>query len=336
LLSVIALPLPDMSTSANHLYKDDAIPDAILDEAALWLMEMHGSQLDPLQHRKLKEWCARSTDHERAWQRASMFAEKMQGLPPEGARALKKLVGTDRRKAVKTLAALLVAAPAGWLAYRYALQGDGVRYNTAVGQQREVILDDGTRLVLNTDTKVDVVFNEYERRLVLHRGEILVTTAKAMALQPRPFSVQVRQGNIRALGTRFIARQEEIKSHVAVMDGAVEISPVENASARVVVPANEQSSFTGRQADLPVSLDAGAGSWADGMLIALKMPMAAFIAELDRYRPGKLRYDTRVAGLSVSGAFSLRDIDQTLATLEQTMPVRVQYLTRYWATVVPR
>ncbi|HWU97485.1 MAG TPA: FecR domain-containing protein [Oxalicibacterium sp.] len=318
------------------MFKDEAIPDVILDEAALWLMELHGSQFDPQQRQKLKEWRARSTAHERAWQRASMFAEKIQSLPPEGARALKKLAGADRRKAVKTLAALLVAAPAGWLACRYALQSDGVRYNTAVGQQRDVILDDGTRLVLNTDTEVDAVFNEYERRLVLHRGEILVTTAKDRTSHPRPFSVQVHQGNIRALGTRFIARQEEEKSHVAVMEGAVEISPADNASAKVVVPANEQSSFTSRQADLPVALEAGADSWADGMLIAHKMPMAAFIAQLNRYRPGKLRYDTRIAGLSVSGAFSLRDTDQTLATLEQTMPVRVQYLTRYWATVVPR
>ena len=310
------------------------IPSVILDEAAFWLMELHSGHLDPNQRQKLKEWCARSADHERAWQRAQTFATKIQGLPPAGTKALKQLASSDRRKVVKTIAALLVAAPVGWLTYRYAFEGEGARYSTAVGQQREIVLDDGSRLVLNTNTEVDVAFSEGHRRLILRRGEILVTTAKDSHSYSRPFSVQVRQGSMRALGTRFTARQEDARSHVAVMDGAVEITPIENMSVKTIVSTNAQSSFTDKEVDAPVELDAGAGSWADGMLVVHKMPMAVFLAELDRYRPGKLQYDSHVAKLSVSGAFSLKDTDQTLATLEQTMPVRIQYLTRYWVTVV--
>lgn len=312
------------------------IPSVILDEAAFWLMELHSGQLDARQRQKLNEWCARSADHERAWQRAQTFSTKLQGLSPAGSKALKQLAGSDRRKAVKTIAALLVAAPVGWLGYRYAFEGEGVRYSTAVGQQREIVLDDGSCLVLNTNTEVDVVFSEDQRRLILRRGEIFVTTAKDSRSYPRPFSVQVKQGNMRALGTRFTARQEDAKSHVAVMEGSVEITPIENTTAKIVVRTNAQSSFTSKEADIPVALDAGTGSWADGMLVAHKMPMAVFLAELDRYRPGRLQYDARVAKLPVSGAFSLKDTDQTLATLQQTMPVRIQYLTRYWVTVTPQ
>lgn len=325
-----------MNKAGSGLAAEQVIPDFILDEAALWLMELHSGQLDPAKHQQLKEWRGRSVDHERAWLRASLFAKKMQDLSPAGGKALKQLATGDRRKAVKTIAALLVAAPVGWLTYRYTMQGEGLRYSTAIGQKRDLTLEDGTRLVLNTDTEVDVAFSDAQRRLILRRGEILITTAKDTAPQARPFSVQVRQGNVRALGTRFTVRQDEVKSHVAVMDGAIEISPLDHPSDKSIVHKDWQSSFSRSQADAAIKLDAAATSWEDGMLIADKMPMSAFIAELDRYRPGKLQYDTRIAQLQVSGAFSLSDTDHALATLEQTMPVRIRYMTRYWVTVAPR
>ncbi len=324
-----------MNKTMTEVLAERAIPERILDEAALWLMELHSGQLDPARRQQLTEWCARSADHERAWQRASIFSNKMQQVSPAGARALKSLAAADRRKAVKTIAALLLALPVGWLAYRYTLQGEGMRYRTALGERREVTLDDGTQLVLNTDTEVDVVFNDAQRRLILRQGEILVTTAKDQVTPPRSFSVQVREGSIRALGTRFTVWQQDAKSQVAVMEGAIEISPLDAPTAKTVLPSQRQATFNSKQADTPVALDAGAASWEDGMLIAHKMPLATFLAQLDRYRPGKLQYDKRVANLPVSGAFSLTDTDQTLATLEQTMPVRINYLTRYWVTVVP-
>ena len=49
-----------------------------------------------------------------------------------------------------------------------------------------------------------------------------------------------------------------------------------------------------------------------------------------------LRCDPAVAGLRVSGAFPLNDIDASLRLLEKTLPVRVSKVTPYWTTVVPR
>src|SRR5690606_29021742 len=110
--------------------------------------------------------------------RATLLSEKMHGLPVAGATALKQLSRTGRRKAVKTIAALLVAAPAGWLAYRQMVDGANDRYRTAVGEQRKITLADGSQILLNTHTEIDVVFNESQRLIELRHGEILVTTAK--------------------------------------------------------------------------------------------------------------------------------------------------------------
>lgn len=322
--------------NARAVSQNDAIPEEILDEAAYWLMELHSGELKGNRHQELKDWCARSADHERAWQRATLFSEKMHGLPVAGAKALKQLSGAGRRKAVKTIAALLVAAPAGWLTYRQMVEGADDRYRTAVGEQRKITLADGSQIVLNTNTEIGVMFNESQRLIELRHGEILVTTAKDSLPVSRPFSVRLSQGTLRALGTVFTARQEKGKGHVAVMEGAVEINPADNQGSRQVIPSSWQSSFTNEEIDTPEKLDAGANSWVDGMLIVHKMPLGRFIAELNRYRSGVLRYDAEVAKLPISGAFSIRDTDQTLEVLAQTMPVRIDYMTRYWVTVVPK
>lgn len=76
--------------------------------------------------------------------------------------------------------------------------------------------------------------------------------------------------------------------------------------------------------------------WLSGVLRAEKMRLDDFISELDRYRPGLLRCDPAVAGLLISGAFQLRDTDQILHALSQTLPINVHYRTPYWVTITAR
>jgi transmembrane sensor len=40
--------------------------------------------------------------------------------------------------------------------------------------------------------------------------------------------------------------------------------------------------------------------------------------------------------LIVSGVYSTEDSDGTLASLVAALPIRAQYLSRYWVTVQPR
>ncbi|AFK62625.1 Fe2+-dicitrate sensor, membrane protein [Advenella kashmirensis WT001] len=66
------------------------------------------------------------------------------------------------------------------------------------------------------------------------------------------------------------------------------------------------------------------------------MRLVDFVAELGRYRPGILRCDSSVADIPVSGAFQLNNTDRILEALAQTLPVQIQFRTRYWVTVAAR
>jgi len=76
--------------------------------------------------------------------------------------------------------------------------------------------------------------------------------------------------------------------------------------------------------------------WLSHVLRVEKTRLDDFISELGRYRPGLLRCDPAVAGLLISGTFQLRDTDQILRALSQTLPVDVHYRTPYWVTLTAR
>ncbi|WP_188590688.1 FecR domain-containing protein, partial [Achromobacter denitrificans] len=204
------------------------------------------------------------------------------------------------------------------------------------GERRRMELNDGTQLVLNTASAVDIDYTPRQRLLWLRAGEILLTTGHDPSPVPRPFIVQTGQGAIRALGTRFLVRDEGDSVRVAVFDGAVEIRPASAGSAAILLPAGRQIVFTGRGAGPQAPADESAVSWEQGMLAARNWWLADLVDELARYRRGVLRCDPAVAGLRVSGAFPLNDVDASLRLLEKTLPVRVSRITPYWTTVAPR
>src|SRR5690606_33586604 len=135
-------------------------------------------------------------------------------------------VSRGRRAAVAKLAILLAALPAGWLGWRAVKEkGWAADYRTALGERRDIRLADGTRVTLNTRTAIDVRFDSRQRTIILREGEILVQTAPDTAYPRRPFKVQSIEGGMEALGTRFSVREDGGRTHLAVLEGAVRITP---------------------------------------------------------------------------------------------------------------
>lgn len=302
-------------------------------EAARWFVRLQGNASEA-ERAACAHWRTSHADHERAWRLAERFHARLREIPAEvGMPALERTQGIDRRDTLKLLALLIAAAPLGAIGYReLPWRAWSADQRTAVGERRELTLADGTRVLLNTDSALDVVFDDDLRLLRLRAGEILVTTAQDPA--GRPLLVETAEGRVRPLGTRFSVRQFEDETQVAVFEGAVQLQP--RHAAQHLLSAGQQAVFAADRIDAPVPLAAHTGDWTRGVLRAEKMRLADFAAELARYRPGLLRCDPAVAGLLISGAFQLHDTGQALAALARTLPVEIHYRTRYWVTIAPR
>lgn len=299
----------------------------ILAQAVDWYVKLHDSAASDTTRSEWHAWLAADPQHAHAWQRIEQLQQRLGQAPAGLAGAALEQARQQRRAAVKMLAVLLGVGVVGWRGYQVSPWS--ADYSTRVGQRRHLTLADGSRLVLDTDSWVDVQFDGSQRLIVLRQGEILVETAK----NARPLSVQTVEGRVLALGTRFTVRQGTGISRVTVEAHAVEVQPRMGAGQALRAEAGQALSFTADTAGPLVPAGAQSTAWTRGMLVVVDWRLEDVLAELGRYRHGYLGCAPEVAGLRLSGTFLLDDSEGVLANLEDSLPVRVRRLTRYWVRV---
>lgn len=202
-------------------------------------------------------------------------------------------------------------------------------YRTGIGEQREIILADGTRLWLNTASAIDVHFNASERRIKLITGELFIDTAKDAR---RPFQVDTAQGQLRTLGTRFNVRQEEGETWLSVYQDVVEIRTSANGATRII-PSGQQTRFTEDRIAAGDAADLTREAWTQGTLIADNIALREVVQELRRYRKGHIGTADDVADLKVYGNFPIRDTDRILRMLASALPICIEQPLPWWIRV---
>ncbi|ENO88747.1 FecR domain-containing protein [Thauera linaloolentis] len=314
------------------------IPPHVAEAAMEWWVELQSDPVTDDMRAACLRWRGARPEHEQAWQIIAAGHSRLHAsaLPPALAHAA---LGAPRgkparRRAIKALAVLVFAGGGAWGIHRRDIASQWFAdYRTGTGERRDIVLADGTRVTLDTDTALDIRFGEHERRLHLRSGRIHIDTAPDGDSR-RPFFVDTAQGRAQALGTRFTVRQDDGASHIAVYEGSVALIPRHGGG--LTLGPSEQTRLHPHGTDAPRPTDDRDTAWRQGMLIVSAMRLDDFIAELGRYRSGWLHCDPQVAALRVSGSFPLADTDRALDALANTLPVDIVRRTRYWAAVRPR
>lgn len=318
-----------------------ALDPAIVDQAIHWLVSLRFNQADEQTQRTFEQWLLQRPEHLLAWQRVETLGDEFAGIPAQLAR--QTLNGTNRgmrrRQSLKLLGLLATVGGAAWLGRDYTpLPAMLAQQHSNTGEQRHFQLDDGSLVQLNSDSAIDSDYDAQRRLIILRRGEVIVNVgADEYSAQTRPFWLQTRDGMVRAQSPRFLARERDDGTLLAVQGGAVTVFP----GSRHTLAGSDSSSvqaghpllFTSSGARQVKDNGLDVWSWSDGVISARNMRLGDFIAELSRYRPGVLRCAEEVADRRVSGTFQLADNDQVLALVAQSLRLRVDYRTRYWVTV---
>lgn len=304
-------------------------------QAVQWWMELRAPGASAQRQQAWQQWRSVDPEHEAAWRRIESVSAGMADLPLPLARAtLNNVPVQNRRRVVELLTALVVAGSSALLVRESGVHRPWLAdVRTAVGERRTLRLADGTSVELNTGSAVNIRFSAERRVLELVAGEVLVQTGQDAL--GRPFSVQTDVGNVRAIGTRFTVRAHGNSVEVGLLQGAVELTPACAAGIARRLEAGQQARMSPTEVLSPELLTEGAGSWVDGMLVVSGMRLDDFLAELGRYRSGRLGCDPVLAHLKVSGAYPLVDTDKVLAALTSALPVQVHAFTRYWVMLKP-
>lgn len=357
------------AVSASPWYRDTAhaagIPPAVAQRALEWLVELQGDDVPAEVRQAWTQWRAAHPDHERAWRRveavngrlrplssvlnsaiakAALLAPSMhQGHaehpagPAHPGPAAHSPPSGHRRRAIKALAVLGCTSGAAWITCEYAPWREWASdYRTAIGERRTLVLSDGSRVMLNTGSAIDVRFNAQERRIRLVSGEIFIATAPDPAPGKRPFLVESAEGTAQALGTEYTVRRLDGCTEVGVYKGAVRVRPRADSGGGLDVQAGYAATYTPQAIAVPRPIEENSIAWKDGFIVARGMRLDDFIAELGRYSTRALSCDPRIAALRVSGSFPLRDIEQVLRTVGMTVGARLEIQRRFWGRTAAR
>jgi transmembrane sensor len=290
-----------------------------LSEAALeWLVRLHDGTATEAEWAAYDAWQAETPERMVAARRAEQVWES---LGP----ALKRPKGNTARPLALLLAGacLLIS---GWFAASdipAALLAD---QRTGTGESRRLALADGSLLLLDAATSVDIDVTPEHRRLTLHRGAVHVQVAVDTT---RPFEVIAAGGRARALGTAFDVRH--------LPDGDVRIAVTEH-TVRVTYPSDGMSRDVtegqtlryGPRTGLEVARNAdlrGITAWQRSRLVFDRMPLGAVVGEMERYRGGYIFIaDPALRDMPVTGVFDTGDSQGLLDAIVATLPVQIRQL----------
>jgi transmembrane sensor len=304
----------------------------IIERATAWMARLWADDASAEDHANCQRWRAEHPHHELAWTRLLGFEQKLKSVPAAVAKhSLTEPEASDSFNRRNTLRLLGLLVAAGGLTYGVrrtdAWQLASAGHSTRTGEIREVVLPDGTRLVLGSASAIDVQFDDHQRLVLLRAGEVFITTAPSS----RPFRVRSHQGLFQALGTRFSLRQCDDSCQLAVLEGAVQVQPEQGAVARV--EAGQGATVSRDKVQPTAAVTDRSIAWVKGLLLADGTRLDELITELARYRPGVLRCAPEVAMLRVSGVLHLENTDLALDNLAAALPIQVVKRTRYWVTV---
>ena len=345
--------------------------DQRLEAASRWILKLDEG-ISPAERVALDAWLAEHSAHPaallevaKAWDKLDSL-ERLADLFPHAQQDPQARPGLWQRRSLMAVAAsLLVLVSAAYLLLPRldlvferdrppvtALQS--AAYETAIGEQKTVLLPDGSEVVLNTNSQLLVVFTESARVLTLSRGEIHVSVAEDRA---RPLSVVAGDRIVQAVGTEFTVEiTEEDTVDVFVTEGKVVVGvrpanlqtltaqitdntssvtssfmepPLLAQSEDNVVEASEEVLLGGpEETVVPVAPDEIEVklSWKEGRLIFRSEPLAEALAEVERYTTVEfVLLDENLKTRTLSGRFRAGDVEVLLASLELNLKIAHEY-----------
>ena len=207
-------------------------------------------------------------------------------------------------------------------------------FNTLVvpyGKRTQITLSDGSKVWLNSGSKLVYPANLKEKRKVYIEGEAVFEVTHS---EQHPFYVVTKDFEIKVLGTVFNvnAYPDEKMSNTVLQKGKIEIASTDNSlfnkEKLTILPGTmavfnqDERKFYQNKVDADNYL-----SWRDGYFIFKNEPLENILKKIERYYNVHIELDDIDLGKEkFSGNLDLKDTpDDILKVIAETTPILVRY-----------
>ena len=195
-------------------------------------------------------------------------------------------------------------------------------YQTDIGERRVVALPDGSRISMDSDTRVRVAYQKTARSITLDRGRSRFDVAHDSS---RPFTVTAGPRTVVAVGTSFDVERLQSTVLITLIQGQVVIEGAEpelttptislNAGQQLVITRDMQPNIVA--ADPQV-----ARAWESGRLLFRDESLGDAVARVNRYTAHPIQIDPSIASIRVSGVFNAGDIGSFVSAVTSYFAVQ--------------
>ncbi|WP_252168707.1 FecR family protein [Sphingomonas morindae] len=273
-------------------------------------------------------WRASSPAHAEAFARAQAAREAAQQCAPAPALlalrheavARAALARPPRRRLALAAGALLLAGGplAAWTIERIARPPEPPAFTrsvrTGIGERAAVTLPDGSRITLDTASRLSVRYQGGRRSVALDGqgwfevrpgAEPLIVSAggRTLSVDPGAFDIRTDPAGLRALA----------------VDGGLTIDGTRIGTGQMLLTRADEAIVARPRNLVPLT------GWRQGLLQFEDVPLAEAVAEFNRYRHRPIRLaDPAAARLRLSGSFRTAEGPAFVDALVAGFPVRVK------------
>ncbi|HUJ02152.1 MAG TPA: FecR domain-containing protein [Rhizomicrobium sp.] len=288
-----------------------------IDEAIAWHLRL--GEADEKAWAEFTRWLEADAANRRAFDRIEDLDAELEDPALRNRAENRILPFTPPKRIIKFAPWIAAGAIAASVALAFVFLNPaprGAEYATKIGETRVVMLSDGTRIDLNTATRL----RAEDRHVTLLAGEALFHVKNDAR---NPFTVTAGSTTVRDIGTTFDILRSAKTLTVVVAEGRVGVS---RAGHEVPLAAGDKlvRSETTGSTEIEKVDPQEALAWTKGYLVYRNAPLSAVVRDLNRYFPNQVMLDSRAAGDRFTGVLRIDNQDAILERLSRFLPVRVE------------